>query len=59
MAQYMPELFESKERYEVSGSALIPIVMRNGRVLTAKDNENLFYAEFDYEHALNQKVEVG
>lgn len=59
MAQYMPELFESKERYEVSGSALVPIVLLNAKVVTAKDNENLFYAEFEYEYALNQKVEVG
>lgn len=59
MALYMAEFFMSDERYEISGSTLIPVVLRNTKVLRSRDSENLYYCEFEYEHALNQKVEVG
>lgn len=59
MAEYIAEFFLSEERYEISGSTLIPIILENSKVLRKRDSENEFYAEFDYQHALNQKVEVG
>lgn len=59
MAEYLAEFFISPERYEVEGSALIPIVLKDSKIMHKRDSENLFYAEFDYEYALNQKVEVG
>ena len=59
MAEYMAEFFLSEERYEISGSTLIPIILENSKVLRKRDSENEFYAEFDYQYALNQKVEVG
>lgn len=58
-AEYLAEFFLSTERYEISGSNLIPVVLRNAKVLRRRDSENEYFAEFDYEHALNQKVEVG
>ncbi len=58
IAEYIAEFFESDERYEISGSTLIPIVLRNAKILRKKDNEHLFFAEFDCEHALHQKVEI-
>lgn len=58
-AEYLAEFFLSTERYEISGSNLIPLVLRNAKVLRKRDSENEYFAEFDYEHALNQKVEVG
>ena len=58
-AEYLAEFFLSTERYEISGSNLIPVVLRNSKVLRKRDSENEYFAEFDYEHALNQKVEVG
>lgn len=59
MAEYMAEFFLSNERYEITGSNLIPVVLHNTKTLRIRDSENLYYAEFEYEHANNQKVEVG
>jgi hypothetical protein len=58
-AEYLAEFFLSTERYEISGSNLIPLVLRNAKVLRKRDSENEYFAEFDYEHAFNAKVEVG
>lgn len=57
-AEYIAEFFISHERYEISGSAITPIVLRNAKVLRKRDTENLFFAEFEYEYALNQTVET-
>lgn len=58
MADYLAEFFESFERYEVIGSKLVPVVLHDSKVIRRRDNENIFYAEFDYEHALNQVIEA-
>lgn len=59
MADYLAEFFLSNERYEIVGSSLIPIVLFDVKVLRKRDNENIFFAEFTYQHSVEQKVEVG
>jgi hypothetical protein len=59
MADYMAELFESTEIYENMGSYLMPLVMKNTKILRNKDSENLYVAEFEYEYAQNEKIELG
>ncbi|MFH1118268.1 MAG: hypothetical protein V1775_00485 [Bacteroidota bacterium] len=58
MALYMAEFFESFERYEVIGSSLIPVVLFKTKTLRARDNENMFFVEFEYQHTVYQKVET-
>ena len=58
MAEYLSEFFESFERYEIIGSSLVPVVLFNTKILRKRDNENLFSVEFEYMHAVNQKIEA-
>lgn len=58
MALYMAEFFESFERYEVIGSSLVPVVLFKNKILRARDNEHMFFIEFEYQHAVYQKVET-
>lgn len=58
MAEYMAEFFESSERYEVVGSRLIPIVLRDAKMTRKTDDENMFFIQFEYEHALTQIIEA-
>ncbi|MHC1775723.1 MAG: hypothetical protein AB9834_09950 [Lentimicrobium sp.] len=58
IANYLAEFFESKEVYEIIGGNLFPVVFHDVKVIRRKDSANLFYAEFEYEYAVNQYVET-
>jgi hypothetical protein len=58
MAEYLAEFFESRERYEIIGSQLVPIILHDSKVTRKRDDENIFSAEFEYEYALNQLIEA-
>jgi len=58
MANYLGEFFESKEVYEIVGSNLYPVVFHDIKILRKKDSASLYFAEFEYEYAVNQYVET-
>jgi len=58
MAEYMAEMFESTEVYEIIGTNLYPVIFKNVRIRRKEDNSNLRYFDFEYEYANNQFVEA-
>jgi len=58
-AEYIAEMFESTEAYEVMSYGLVPVVFHNVKLMRKHDNSNLYSFEFEYEHSIIQFVEIG
>lgn len=58
-AEWMAEFFLSQERYVVETSVCIPIVLHDAKVLRRRDDEQVYFVEFEYENALTQVIEAG
>lgn len=57
-AEYLSEFFESSEVYKNMGSYLVPVAIKNARILRSKDNETLYIVEFEYQPLITHKVEI-
>lgn len=49
--QYITELFNSKEIYEIVGSEIVPVIQSNNKIKINQDNEFLFSFNFEYAYA--------
>lgn len=57
--QWLSELLETTEAYELISGVLVPIVLRDPKIATAHDGEYQYSAEIDYEYAYTEPIETG
>jgi len=57
--QWLSDLLNTTEAYELNGSTLHPIVLKDISISTVHDRDFIFSAELQYEYAYNEITETG